>query len=78
MPLITVKILAGRTVEQKRKLVKHLTDAASKDLQVAPEKIIIDIIEYGLENFAGSGELYADKAEYKQKGLGGKRAAASK
>lgn len=61
MPLITVKSLEGRTVEQKRGLVKDITDAVVKNFGAPPEAITIDIIEYSRENLAKAGQLFSDR-----------------
>ncbi len=60
MPLITIKAITGRTLEQKRNLVKDITDAVVKDFKVKPEQVHIDIIEYSKENMCHSGKLFCD------------------
>ena len=60
MPLITVKAKEGRTVDQKRALVKDITEALVKNFKVKPEAVTIDIIEYSGENFANGGKLFVD------------------
>jgi 4-oxalocrotonate tautomerase family enzyme len=49
MPLVTVKAGEGRTIEQKRALVKDITE------------VIVDIIEYSKENLAKAGQLFIDR-----------------
>ena len=61
MPLVTVKAIEGRTVEQKRGLVKDITEAVVKNFEVLPEAVTIDIIEYSRENLAKSGQLFIDR-----------------
>ena len=61
MPSITVKALDGRTIEQKRALVKDITDAVVKHFKVEPELVNIDIIEHSRENFAKAGQLFIDR-----------------
>jgi 4-oxalocrotonate tautomerase len=61
MPLITVKAVEGRTVEQKRKLVKDITDAVIKHFNAAPESVIVDIVEYTKTNLAKAGQLFTDR-----------------
>lgn len=61
MPLITVKAIAGRTVEQKRGLVKDITEAVVKNFNVPTEAVMIDILEYSKENMAIAGELHTDR-----------------
>lgn len=60
MPSITVRALEGRTIEQKRGLVKDITQAVVKNFNVKPEVVSIDIIECSKENLAKGGKLFAD------------------
>ncbi len=60
MPLVTVKAIAGRTVEQKRGLVKDITEAVVKNFNTPPESVIVDIVEMGKEDFAKAGKLLID------------------
>ncbi len=61
MPFISFKILSGRTIEQKKKLVKEVTEVVCRNLNVTPDKVYIDINEYTLDGFAKEGKLYSDK-----------------
>ena len=61
MPLITIKALEGRTIDQKRGLVKDITEAVVKNFKVAPEAVTIDIIDVKKENLAKAGKLVADQ-----------------
>lgn len=61
MPYINIKIAKGRTLDQKRKLVQSVTEAVSESINVAPEKIWIQIDEFDKENFATGGQVMADK-----------------
>ena len=61
MPLVTVKAVEGRTVEQKRGLVKDITEAVVKNFKVDPDAVTVDIIEYSRENLAKSGKLFVDR-----------------
>ena len=60
MPLVTVKAKEGRTMEQKRALVKDITEAVVKNFKVQPDAITVDIIEYSGENIAKAGKLLSD------------------
>ena len=51
MPSVTVKAVAGRTTEQKRGLVKDITEAVVKNFGVKPESVTVDIIECSRENW---------------------------
>jgi 4-oxalocrotonate tautomerase len=61
MPLVTIKIIEGRTVEQKRGMAKDVTEAISKNIGANPENIMIDIVEYSQENLAQAGKLFIDR-----------------
>ena len=61
MPFVTVKAVEGRTIEQKRGLVKDITDAVVKNFKVEPEAVSVDIIEFSRENLAKAGQLFADR-----------------
>jgi 4-oxalocrotonate tautomerase len=60
MPLVTIKAKEGRTIEQKRALVKDITEAVVKNFKVQPEAVIIDIVDYSGENIAKAGKLAVD------------------
>ena len=61
MPLITVKAIEGRTIEQKRGLAKDITEAIVKNFGAKPESVMIDIVEYRKENLAEAGKLFLDR-----------------
>ncbi|MFC2007961.1 4-oxalocrotonate tautomerase family protein [Chloroflexota bacterium] len=60
MPQVTVKIVEGRTIDQKRGLVKDITEAFVKNLQTPPDRLIIEIIELSRDNIARAGQLFFD------------------
>lgn len=60
MPLVTIKIIEGRTVAQKRGMAKDVTEAISKNIGTSPENIMIDIVEYRREDLAQAGKLFID------------------
>jgi len=62
MPIITVKMAKGRTIEQKRVLVRALTNVAVETLDAKPEWVTVLIEEYesGSGNWAVGGELLID------------------
>ena len=61
MPIVNIAILKGRTLAQKKELVKSVTEAVAKSVDVAPEKIWIKIDEMEKENFATGGTLQSEK-----------------
>ena len=61
MPLVTVKTVGEKTIEQKQGLAKDITDAVVKNFGVPPEVVMIDIVEYSKESFAKAGKLFIDQ-----------------
>ena len=62
MPIVHIPIARGRTLDQKRTLVRKLTDVIGETLDVSPEKIWIRIDEFEKDGFAVGGELMSDRA----------------
>jgi 4-oxalocrotonate tautomerase len=62
MPEIVVHALEGRSVEQKRALIKDLTDAVVKNNDVDAGTVTINIVESAGENKARGGVLFSDLA----------------
>jgi len=61
MPAITVKVIKGKTIEQKRGLAKDITEAVVKNLNIDPEAVTIDIVETSKEDLAKGGKLMVDR-----------------
>lgn len=61
MPFVSIRIARGRTLEQKRRLARSVTDAIAASIDISPEKIWIQIDEFERENFAVNGRLMADR-----------------
>jgi 4-oxalocrotonate tautomerase len=60
MPTVIIEADEGRTIEQKRGLVKDITDAVSKNFKVPPEAVTIYIHEGKKENRGKAGKLVID------------------
>ncbi len=61
MPLVVVKMLEGRTVEQKRLLAREITDVVVRVTNAAEDQVDVIIEDYPRENWAKAGTLFADK-----------------
>lgn len=61
MPFINVKMLSGRTTEQKRALVEALTSAIVDTCEADKEGTTVVIEEYEREHWAKGGVLIADR-----------------
>lgn len=60
MPLVHIDLLAGRTPEQLKALVKDVTDAIAKDANVPAERIHIVLNEMQPEHYSVGGTLKSD------------------
>ncbi len=60
MPYVIIEADEGRTVDQKRGLIKDITDAVCKNFAVGPEAVNILIHEGKKENRAKAGKLVID------------------
>ena len=60
MPVITVQMLQGRSVDQKRALAKELTEAMVRAIGTKAEAINVVIQELPRENWATAGKLMSD------------------
>ncbi|MCP3932012.1 MAG: 4-oxalocrotonate tautomerase [Bacteroidetes bacterium] len=61
MPIVSIKIAKGRTIDQKRRLVKAITDSIVSILDVEPEWVSVLFEEFDRENWSTGGELHIDK-----------------
>jgi 4-oxalocrotonate tautomerase len=64
-PVVTIVIYEGRTIEQKRRMVKAVTDAIVQTLgpPLTPEGIWVMINEIKREHMARGGILDIDKKQ---------------
>ncbi|HEY4566490.1 4-oxalocrotonate tautomerase [Planococcaceae bacterium Storch 2/2-2] len=61
MPYVTVKMLPGRTDEQKRALCEKVTEAVSETVDAPKENITVFIEEMQPEHYGVAGQLFSDK-----------------
>ncbi|MGI6632572.1 MAG: 2-hydroxymuconate tautomerase [Bacillota bacterium] len=61
VPIVQMEILKGRTVEQKRAMVKEVTDAICRTLNAPPEAVSIIIRDMEFDNYAKAGVLRSDQ-----------------
>ena len=60
MPVIQITISQGRSVEQKRELVKVLTKETARIMKTEEDKVRILIYEVSKENWGNAGILGLD------------------
>jgi 4-oxalocrotonate tautomerase len=61
MPIVTIDLVEGRTVEQKRELAKRITDDVVEVLKTTPEQVTIVYRDGPRSNFAKAGVLLSDR-----------------
>jgi len=61
MPEVVVYLAEGRSLDQKRGLVKEITDAVVKNCKVEPEVVTVSIMETPLANKAKGGVLFSER-----------------
>ena len=61
MPEVIVHLAEGRTPEQKRSLMKDITDAVVKNAGVKPEAVTVSIIETPKTHKMKGGVLFSER-----------------
>lgn len=61
MPYIKIKLIEGRDIEKKSKLVFDVTEAVTKSLGVSKSDVRVELIELKKDLFSIGGELIANK-----------------
>lgn len=61
MPIVQIEMLEGRTIDQKRELVKRVTEAITESLKCPKDAVRIIIREMKKENFARADKLAIDE-----------------
>jgi len=61
MPVVHIRMLEGRTVEQKRQLAEAITKALVDIAKTTPEAVNIIIDDYPRTNWAKAGKLLSEQ-----------------
>lgn len=61
MPIIEIKMMSGRTIDQKRLLVKLVTEAVCESINTQAERVKIKLTDMTPDNYATSGKLIMDQ-----------------
>lgn len=62
MPEVVVYILEGRTLEQKRGLIKDITNAVVKNAGSPPEAVTVSLVETAKTSKGKGGVLFSEMA----------------
>ncbi|MDH5441192.1 MAG: tautomerase family protein [Candidatus Bathyarchaeota archaeon] len=60
MPIVHIHMLEGKTVEQKRRMAKLVTEALVKSLGVKAEDVIIQVVDLPRHDVSVGGRLVFD------------------
>jgi 4-oxalocrotonate tautomerase len=63
MPLVTVHWLAGRSLEQKRRLVERITEALIDEAGARREMVQVRFLEVSKEDWGRGGLLGVDRSD---------------
>ncbi len=61
MPIITIELIEGRTVDQKREIAKQMTDTIKNVTNVPEDSIEVIFHDLKKENYSKGGKLFIDK-----------------
>ncbi len=61
MPEVYVHAVEGRSLEQKRALVRDITEAVVKNFKVGADAVMVQIVESSKENKAKGGVLFSER-----------------
>jgi 4-oxalocrotonate tautomerase len=62
MPEIVVYAIEGRSLDQKRGLVKDITNAVVKNFAVEPAAVVVTLVETPKNHKAKAGVLFSEMA----------------
>ena len=60
MPEIVVHLAAGRSAEQKKALMKDITDAVVRNLAVDPQRVVVQIVESPKDSKSRGGVPFSE------------------
>jgi len=60
MPVVIVKMWEGRTLDQKRGIVKGITDTFVNVAKTTPDAVTVILEEYPKSNWAKGGKLSSE------------------
>ncbi|MHB8232476.1 MAG: 2-hydroxymuconate tautomerase [bacterium] len=66
MPFVSIKMLEGRTKEQKKNLIKSVTKSVSESLSVGEKNVWVVVEEFPSDEWGLGGELACEKIKAKK------------
>lgn len=74
MPVVHIEMLPGRSLAQKRELVRLITDAVCNVAHTRPQDTVVLFSEYSVEDWASNGKLYLDQDDEEEEAAGDEEA----
>lgn len=65
MAHVQITMLTGRTIEQKRRAVKRISEVMQEELNVKAERLTIVFVEVPRDSYARNGVLLSDRTDPK-------------
>jgi 4-oxalocrotonate tautomerase len=65
MPEVVVYALGGRSLDQKRGLMKDITDAVVKNYKVEPSAVVVTMVESDKQDKMKGGVLFSEAGQHK-------------
>jgi len=62
MPEVYICVAEGRSVEQKRKVARQMTDILVENFKVPPEVVVVQFVESPRDSKARGGVLFSEIA----------------
>jgi len=60
MPVVTIELIEGRTIDQKREMAKKITDVIKEVAKVKEDAVEIIFHDMKKENYSKAGKLALD------------------
>jgi 4-oxalocrotonate tautomerase len=60
MPEVYIYVAEGRSVDQKRKVAREMTDVLTTNFNVPPEVVVVQFVESPRDSKARGGVLFSD------------------
>ena len=60
MPVVTIELIEGRTIDQKREMAKRITDVIKEVAKVKEDAVEIIFHDMKKENYSKAGKLALD------------------
>jgi 4-oxalocrotonate tautomerase len=65
MPEVVIYSLGGRSLDQKRGLMKDVTDAVVKNFKVEPSAVVVTLVESEKQDKMKGGVLFSEAAPHR-------------